>query len=157
MLDHWLGRPRQGQGQLSNRQLKQCILRIFFILFWCLSVAAKHFNPFKRSLHHADMNQKTCVTWNLPHSLNNTSPPPTFPTPEPQATAGADRHSFFERDYLHGAWQGGSACSAPTDCDTYLTQAPVCLPCLIRAQCAGLGHSDPSPALIVQPHIPWQD
>ncbi|KAI4807703.1 hypothetical protein KUCAC02_027494 [Chaenocephalus aceratus] len=30
-----------------------------------------------------------------------------------------------ERDYLHGSWQGGSARSAPADCDTYLMQAPV--------------------------------
>lgn len=63
-------------------------------------------------------------------------------------------NTVFERDYLHGAWQGGPACSAPTDYDTYLMQAPVCLPFLIRAQCAGLGRGDPSPALIAQPHIP---
>lgn len=69
---------------------------------------------------------------------------PALPTPEPpQATAGSDQHGFLKRDYLHGAWQGGLARSAPTDCDTYLMQAPVCLRCLIRAQCAGLGRGDP--------------
>lgn len=90
---------------------------------------------------------------NLHHCLNNTSPPPLYLHLSHRPQLGLT-NTVFVRDYLHEAWQGGLACSAPTDCDTYLMQTPVCLPCLIRAQCAGLGHGDPLPALIVQPHIP---
>lgn len=112
--------------------------------------------------------QKTCNTWtasiivytdlrcNLHYCLNNTSPPPTFPTPEPQATAGSDQHSFWEG---LSAWRlaGGLGPLRPHWLWHLFNAGPSVFTLPDKRQCAGLGHGDPSPSLIAQPHIPWQD
>ena len=118
-------------------------------LYWCgISLCL-----FKHISMNVDVTKIQCDSCcNVLLSVNNASPPPRclYLIHRPQLGL---TNTVFERDYLYGA-EGGLACSAPTDCDTYLMQTPVCLPCLIRAQCAGLGRGDPLPVLIAQPHIP---
>lgn len=94
---------------------------------------------------------------NLHHSRDNTSPPPLSLHLSHRPQLGLTSMFFFFRKGLSAHWQGGLACSASTDCDTYLMQAPSVFTLPDKSRCAGLGHGDPSPALIAQPHIPWQD
>ncbi|KAK5607851.1 hypothetical protein CRENBAI_010110 [Crenichthys baileyi] len=64
----------------------------------------------------------------------NNSPPPLSLHLSHRPQLGLTSPAF-KKDYQNGDKQGGRgfACSAPADCDTYLMQTPLCLPCLIRA------------------------